>query len=203
VDPSRKPSLRPAPAGGSGRTRNPDGSQAVGRCPACGHDFAVELHEDGPHPSGGSCARCQGAPPLLPESAGRNPLGLSVTYDIAGEWEAAPILEYLFDHVGAVDYLQKGFVCYPDDRQIDCPTIMVDERSRRIRFGLFGYYDLADATAIIHDAAADLAGRFQVDLQPAVLARWQYQERLGGFTLVEHRRLDAWSREPSRRPAHA
>ena len=183
-----------------------DCTQLIGKCPACGHRLHLDLGDDGSQNLVVSCRHCQGLYHITQatgEAAASAPSGLSITYAASGEWEVPRILEYLFDNVGVVDYLQEGFVCYPDDHQIDCPTIMVDESSRRIRFGLFGYYGVADATAIINGTVAEFDARFQLDLRPCALARWEYQETSGGFILVERRRMGVLKQVRLQRPAHA
>jgi len=180
---------------GAGET-SPDGDRStISACPNCGRRLPVGASASESHP----CRACThvdatGAPL-------RAALGLRITYAVVGAWDASCLLEFLFDQIGTVDYLKDGFVCYPDDHHLACPTVMVDEGACQIRFGLFGGYDLTNATVLIHETAAELAGRFQLELRPLLLDWWEVQR--GELTVIERRHLHSWRRESDRPPARA
>lgn len=184
-----------------------DRARLVGTCPTCGSRLSVEVREDGSHNQTVSCLRCRGLYRI--ESARPSPLtrarlsGLGVSYTIEGEWNTSAILEYLFDNVGPVDYVEGGFMCHPDDQSGDCPIIMVDESSRVVRFALFGGYPENQATTLIGQAVSEFGARFQLDLRPFVLDRLEYRDDVSGFVLLERRHLGAFWRERPRRHAHA
>jgi len=178
----------------------------VGTCQTCGSRLSVEVREDGSHNQTVSCLRCRGL--YWIESARPSPSrarlsGLGVSYTFEGEWNTSAILEYLFDNVGPVDYVEGGFVCHPDDQGGDCPIIMVDESSRVVRFALFGGYPENQATTLIGQAVSEFGARFQLDLRPFVLDRLEYRDDVSGFVLLERRHLGAFWRERPRRHAHA
>jgi hypothetical protein len=129
--------------------------------------------------------------------------GFGISYGVEGPWDSAAILEHLFDTVGPVEYIPGGFVCYPDEHAAHVPTIMVDERSRIVRLGLFGQDTEGEAAAIIHQAVSELASRFQLILSPMGLDRWVYRRGVAGLALIDHRPLGTLMKEPFRRTATA
>ncbi len=112
-------------------------------------------------------------------------------------------MEYLFDNMGPVNPVAGGFVCQPDEYHVDFPFITVNQATRTIRFSLFGQYQEREAASIINQVVSEFGNRFQLDLYPLVLERWEYQDEAKGFTLVERRPLGALLRERAKRQAHA
>jgi hypothetical protein len=129
--------------------------------------------------------------------------GLGVSYAVEGEWDVSAIVEYLFDNIGAVDYLRGGFVCHPDEETVDFPSITVDEPTRTVRFGLFGDYQEQEAGSIINQAVSEFGARFQVEMRPVLLERWEFREGETGFALVESRPLGTLLKDRATRPANA
>jgi hypothetical protein len=131
-----------------------------------------------------------------------NSLGFNISYVVVGAWDVSAIMEYLFDNVGPVNPVADGFVCQPDEYHADFPFITVNCGARTIRFGLFGQYQERDAASIINQVVCEFGNRFQVDLYPLILERWEFQEETKGFALVERRQLGALSRKRVTREAH-
>jgi hypothetical protein len=182
-----------------------DCTRLVGTCPTCASPLSAEVQEDGSHRRMISCARCRGLYWIQgpAHSTCARASNLRVSYTVDGEWNVSEIMEYLFDNVGAVEYVEGGFVCHPDDRDADFPLIGVDERSRIVRFELFGNYRESDAAVPINLAVAELGARLQLGLRPLALDRWEYRGDTGGFALVERRSLETFRRDCTRRRAHA
>jgi hypothetical protein len=151
--------------------------------------------------------RCKQIYRVQPEegsaSPGRNPRGFGVTYVVVGAWDVSAVMEYLFDNVGPVNPVAGGFVCQPDEYHADFPFITVNQGARTIRFGLFGQYQEREAAAIINQVVSEFGSRFQLDLHPLVLERWEYREEAKGFTLVERRPLGTLLRDRVKRQARA
>ena len=182
---------------------NPDSTRLMGTCPTCASPLTVDLRNDGRQGRLVSCARCKQIyrvrlrehPPV--SAAERR--GLGVSYAIEGEWDVPAIMEYLFDNIGAVDYVRGGFVCHPDDETEDCPTIAVDEQARTVRFGLFGEYQEQEAGSIINQAVSEFGSRFQIEMRPVLLERWESRAGEAAFNLVERRLLGTLLRERAKR----
>jgi hypothetical protein len=198
------PSVPPDPRSQSGRSEtvevslNADSTRLMGTCPTCGSHLCVELQTD--RALGGlvSCTRCKEIYRVRMQESATLPAdrcGLGVSYAVEGEWDVPAIIEYLFDNIGAVDYVRGGFVCHPDDETEDFPTISLDEQSRTVRFGLFGDYQEQEAGSIINQAVSEFGSRFQVEMRPVLLERWEYRDGGTGFTLVERRPLGVLLRE--------
>ena len=176
-----------------------DSSRLVGTCPTCGSRLCAELETRGGFGGLVSCARCNEIYRVRLQDAAAAPpanrCGLGVSYAIEGEWDVPAILEYLFDNIGAVDYVRDGFVCHPDEETEDFPTISLNEQARTIRFGLFGDYQEQEAGSIINQTVSEFGSRFQVEMRPVLLERWEYRDGGTGFTLVERRALGTLFRE--------
>jgi hypothetical protein len=136
-------------------------------------------------------------------SQGETPRGYGVSYVVAGAWDVSAIMEYLFDNVGPVNPVTGGFVCQPDENHVDFPFITVNQGARTIRFGLFGQYQEREAASIINQLVSEFGNRFQLDLYPLILERWEYRDEAKGFALVERRPLGTLLREGTKRQAHA
>jgi hypothetical protein len=102
-----------------------------------------------------------------------------------------------------VNPVRGGFVCHPDEYHTDFPTITLNEDDRTVRFGLFGNYLEREAGAIINQVVSEFGNKFQLDLHPLVLERWEYRDEAKGFTLVERRPLGTLLRERVKRHARA
>lgn len=198
---------RPLVAGTVGVSLDPHGTQLIGSCPTCFTRLSVELRGDGSFGNLVACMRCKkiyrveskGAP-MAPRE---QPRGFGVSYAVEGEWDVSSIMEYLFDNVGAVNPVRDGFVCHPDEFHADFPTITVNEHARTVCFGLFGNYLEREAGAIINQVVSEFGTKFQVDLRPLVLERWEYRDQAQGFALVERRPLGTLLREQVKRQARA
>jgi len=188
-------------------TISADSSQLEGNCPTCYSRLTVEVRTDGTFGSLVACMRCKRIYRIHPERdaapARQNPSGFGVSYVVAGAWDVSEIMEYLFDNMGPVKPVTGGFVCQPDEYHGDFPYITVNQDARTIRFGLFGQYQEREAASIINQVVSEFGSRFQLDLYPLVLERWEYQEESKGFALVERRPLGSLLREPMSREAHA
>jgi DNA-directed RNA polymerase subunit RPC12/RpoP len=188
-------------------TMTSDRSQLVGNCPTCSSRLTVELRNDGSFGNLVACMRCKEifrveARESIP-SPGGNPCGYGVSYAVVGAWEVPSIMEYLFDNLGPVEQVAGGFVCRPDEQHADFPFITVSEASRTIRFSLFGQYQERDAASIINQVVSEFGNRFQLDLHPLLLDRWEYRDETKGFALVERRPLGTLLREGVKRQARA
>ncbi len=186
---------------------NADSTQLTGTCPGCGLQLTVELKAESGHGRPASCARCKELFRVTMREIAPAPSeqrrGLGVSYEIDGEWDVAAIIEYLFDNIGAVDYVRGGFVCHPDDETTDFPTIAVDEQTRMVRFRLFGDYPEQEAGSIINQAVSEFGARFQIEMRPVLLERWESREGESGFSLVESRTLGTLLRDRVKRQANA
>ncbi len=98
-------------------------------------------------------------------------------------------MEYLFDNVGPIKQVTGGFVCQPDEYHLDFPFITVNQMARTVRFDLFGQYQEREAVSTIHQVVSEIGNRFQLDLYPLVLERWEYQNETQGFVLIEQRQF--------------
>ena len=185
----------------------PDGTEFVGNCPTCSSRLSVHIRGDGSHGNLVACMRCKQIYRVEPEaiaaSQDKQPRGVGVSYSVAGQWDVSTIMEYLFDNVGTVNPVVGGFVCQPDENHADFPTITVNERMRTVRFGLFGNYLERDAGAIINQVVSEFGSRFQIDLHPLLLERWEYRDEAKGLTLVERRPLGTLLRDRTTRKAQA
>ena len=188
-------------------TTTSDRSQLVGNCPTCNSRLNVDVRSDGTFGSLVACTRCkqiyrvqhkEGSTP-----SGENPFGFNVSYVVVGMWDVSAIMEYLFDTVGSVNPVADGFVCQPDEYHAEYPFITVNIGARTIQFGLFGQYQEREAASIINQVVCEFGNRFQIDLYPLVLERWEFQEETNGFALVERRQLGALLRKQVTREAHA
>lgn len=188
-------------------TVNPDRPQLVGNCPTCSSRLSVEIRSDGTFGSLVACMRCKQIYRVEPQegsaSPGENPGGFSVSYAVVGQWDVSAIMEYLFDNVGPVNPVAGGFVCQPDEYHTEFPYITVNERCRTVRFSLFGQHQEREAAAIINQAVSEFGGRFQLNLHPLVLERWEYRDEVKGFALAERRPLGTLLRERVKRQARA
>jgi hypothetical protein len=188
-------------------TVNSDRSQLVGNCPTCSSRLSVELRNDGSFGSLVACMRCKEIFRVEPREAPTEPLetpsGYGVSYAVVGAWDVSSIMEYLFDNLGPVEPVAGGFVCRPDELHADFPFITVSEGSRTIRFSLFGQYQERDAASIINQVVSEFGNRFQLDLHPMLLDRWEYRDETKGFALVERRPLGTLLREGAKRQARA
>ncbi len=131
------------------------------------------------------------------------PHGFAVSYGVEGEWNLPSIMEHLFDNVGPVNSVGGGFVCQPDEHHTDFPTITVNEHARTVRFALFGEYTEREAGGIINQVVSEFGTRFQLDLHPLMLERWEYREAAKGLVLVEQRPLGTLLRNRIKRQARA
>jgi DNA-directed RNA polymerase subunit RPC12/RpoP len=185
----------------------PDGTEFVGNCPTCSSRLTVQVRGDGSHGNLVACMRCKQIYRIETEAApapqDNQPRGFGVSYTVAGEWDTSSIMEYLFDNIGSVNSVVGGFVCQPDEYHADFPTITVNERTRTVRFGLFGHYPERDAGAIINQVVSEFGSKFQLDLHPLLLERWEYRDEAKGYTLVERRPLGTLLRERPGRKARA
>ena len=185
----------------------PDGTEFVGNCPTCSSRISVHVRGDGSHGNLVACMRCKQIYRIESETAPspqeNQPRGFGVSYTVAGPWDVSSIMEYLFDNVGAVNPVVGGFVCQPDEFHADFPTITVNERTRTVRFGLFGTYPEREAGAIINQVVSEFGSKFQLDLHPLLLERWEYRDDTEGYTLVERRPLGTLLRERNPRKAQA
>ena len=184
-----------------------DRSQLVGNCPTCSTRLSVEVRSDGTFGTLVACMRCKQIYRVEPQEDSdapeENPRGFGVSYVVVGAWDVTAIMEYLFDNMGPVNPVAGGFVCQPDEYHADHPCITVNQATRRIHFSLFGQYQEREAASIINQVVSEFGNRFQLDLYPLVLERWEYQDEAKGFTLVEQRPLGALLRERVKRQAHA
>lgn len=188
-------------------TLNPDRSRLVGSCPTCSSRLSVEIRNDGTFGSLVACMRCKQIYLVEPQEGTPATEGTSrgygVSYAVVGQWDVSAIMEYLFDHVGPINHVAGGFVCQPDESHADFPIITVNERARRVRFGLFGRYQELQAATIINQVVREFGTTFQLDLHPLLLERWEYREETKGYTLVERRRLGYLLKERATRQARA
>ena len=179
-----------------------DSSRLLGTCPTCGSHLSVELETKGGFGGLVSCTRCKEIYRVRVQDPSAVPpadrCGLGVSYAIEGEWDVPAIVEYLFDNIGTVDYVRGGFVCHPDEETEDFPIISLDEPSRTVRFGLFGDYQEQEAGSIINQTVSEFGSRFQVEMRPLLLERWEFRDGGTGFTLVERRPLGTLFRERAR-----
>jgi len=186
---------------------NSDRSQLVGNCPTCNSRLSVEVRSDGTFGSLVACMRCKQIYRVQSEedsvSSGEKPRGFGVSYAVVGAWDVSAMMEFLFDNVGPVNSVAGGFVCQPDEHHVDFPFITVNQSARTIRFGLFGQYQERDAASIINQVVSEFGNRFQLDLYPQILERWEYKDESKGFALVERRPLGTFLRERVKRQAHA
>ncbi|MGD0263488.1 MAG: hypothetical protein ABSD47_00875 [Candidatus Methylomirabilota bacterium] len=186
---------------------SPDRSQLVGNCPTCSSRLSVEVRSDGTFGSLVACMRCKQIYRVQPQegsdSPGENPRGFGVSYVVMGVWDVTAIMEYLFDNMGPVNPVAGGFVCQPDEYHADYPFITVNQGARTIRFSLFGQYQEREAAPIINQVVSEFGNRFQLNLYPLALERWEYRDEAKGFALVERRPLGTLLRERAKRQAHA
>jgi hypothetical protein len=186
---------------------NPDRSELVGKCPTCSSRLCVEMLSDGTFGKLVACMRCKEIFQVeLDEAASSSreqSRGYGVSYVVEGEWDTTSIMEYLFDNVGPVNPVRGGFVCQPDEYHTDFPTITLNVDDRTVRFGLFGNYLEREAGAIINQVVSEFGNKFQLDLHPLVLERWEYRDEAKGFALVERRPLGTLLRERVKRHARA
>ena len=188
-------------------TVNSDRSHMIGNCPTCSSRLSVEIRKDGSFGSLVVCMRCKQIYRVQPQEGcpapEANARGFGVSYAVVSAWNVSSIMEYLFDYVGPVSPVAGGFVCQPDEYHSDFPLITVNERNRTVRFALFGQYQEREAGAIIHQVVSEFGSKFQLDLHPLALERWEYRDEGNGFALVERRPLGALLREPVKRQARA
>jgi predicted Zn finger-like uncharacterized protein len=186
---------------------NADSTRLVGTCPTCGTLLSVGLRAEGAHGRLVGCTRCKEIYQVTLREGLCTPIadrcGLGVSYAVEGEWDLGAIMEYLFDNIGMVDYVRGGFVCHPDDETSDFPTISVDEQSRLVRFGLFGNYQEQEAGSIINQTVSEFGARFQIEMRPVLLERWEHRAGDTGFALVERRSLGTLLKDRATRQANA
>ena len=186
---------------------NSEQTQLIGNCPTCSSRLCVEMRSDGSFGNLVACMRCKEIYRVeskdQPATPSDRPAGFGVSYAIEGNWDAAVIMEYLFDNIGTVTAIQGGFVCHPDEEHTDFPTITVEEGTRTIRFGLFGDYLEREAGAIITQVVSEFGTKFQVNLRPVRFERWEYQEATRSFVQVEQRPLGTLLRERIKKQARA
>ncbi|MFI5338434.1 MAG: hypothetical protein ACHQ7N_01175 [Candidatus Methylomirabilales bacterium] len=186
---------------------NSDRSQLVGNCPTCNSRLSIEVRSDGTFGSLVACMRCKQIYRVQSQedsvSPGEKPRGFGVSYVVIGAWDVSAMMEFLFDNVGPVNPAAGGFVCQPDEHHVDFPFITVNQGARTIRFGLFGQYQEREAASIINQVVSEFGNRFQLDLYPQILERWEYRDESKGFALVERRPLGTFLRERVKRQAHA
>lgn len=198
---------RPLVAGTVGVSLDPHRTQLIGTCPTCSARLTVELRGDGSFGNLVACMRCKKIYRVQSKeasvSAAEKPRGFSVSYAVEGEWDVSSIMEYLFDNIGAVNPVRDGFVCQPDEHNAHFPTMRVDQHARTVGFSLFGNYPEREAAAIINQAVSEFGTKFQVDLRPLVLERWEYRDDARGFALVERRPLGTLLREQVKRQARS
>jgi hypothetical protein len=198
-------SSKPLVAGTVQVNLNGDRTELIGICPTCGSRLSVEVRGDGSFGKLVACMRCKEIyrvePKGEPATQQEHPMGFDVLYAVEGRWDVSLIMEFLFDNVGTVNPVKDGFVCNPDESHADFPTITVNEHARTVRFGLFGKYVEREAGAIINQVVSEFGTKFQVDLRPLVLERWEYREDSKGFALVERRPLGTLLRERVRKQA--
>jgi hypothetical protein len=196
---------KPLIAGTVRVTLNPDRTELTGNCPTCGTRLTVQVRGDGSFGNLVACMRCKEIYRVElnpdPQPAPEHPRGFGVSYAVEGQWDVPSIMEYLFDNIGPVNQVRDGFVCEPDEDHGDFPTTTVSESNRTVRFGLFGMYPEREAGAIINQVAQEFGTKFQVDLRPLLLERWEYQEDAKGYALVERRPLGMLLRERVKRQA--
>ena len=184
-----------------------DCSQLIGNCPTCHTQLKLDIRSDGTFASLVGCTRCKQIYRVQSEKESKcleqNPCGFGVSYMVVGTWNLSKIMEYLFDNVGPVRPVVDGFVCQPDEYHENFPFISVNQGARTIRFGLFGRYQEREAASVINQVVSEFGNKFQVDLYPLLLERWEYQDETKGFTLVEQRELGTLLREHVGREAHA
>ncbi len=182
-------------------------SELVGNCPTCSSRLSVEVRSDGTFGNLVACMRCKEIYRVEPTDTSsppeENPRGFGVSYAVEGEWDASSIMEYLFDNVGTVSFIDGGFVCQPDEHHTEFPTITVNEHTRTVRFSLFGKYLERDAGGIINQVVSEFGSKFQVDLHPMVLERWEYRDETKGFALIERRPLGTLLRERIKKQARS
>ena len=188
-------------------TTSLDSSEMVGNCPTCHAHLSVEVRSDGTFGNLVACMRCKRIYRVQseggPASLEQNPCGFGVTYVVVSAWNVSAIMEYLFDNIGSVNPVADGFVCQPDEYHLDLPFITVNQGARTIRFDLFGQYQEREAASIINQVVSEFGNRFQLDLHPLVLEKWEYQGETKGFALIERRELGTLLREQTSREAHA
>ncbi len=184
-----------------------DGTQFIGNCPTCSSHLSLQIRGDGSHGNLVACMRCKQIYRVVedtaPSTQENHPRGFGVSYAVAGHWDVSSIMEYLFDNIGCVNPVMGGFVCQPDENHADFPTITVNERTRTVRFGLFGNYPEREAGAIINQVVSEFGSKFQLDLHPLLLERWEYRDETKGYSLVERRPLGTLLRERNPRKAQA
>jgi len=136
-----------------------DGTEYTGNCPTCSSRLSLHIRGDGSHGNLVACMRCKQIYRVEEETARspheNQPRGFGVSYAVAGHWDVSTIMEYLFDNIGTVNPVVGGFVCQPDEYHADFPTITVNERTRTVRFGLFGNYPEREAGAIINQVVSE------------------------------------------------
>jgi predicted Zn finger-like uncharacterized protein len=186
---------------------NADSTRLIGTCPRCGSRLSVDLRTESAHGRLVSCTRCKEIYRVMLreglQASSAERCGLGVSYAVEGEWDVGAIMEYLFDNIGMVDYVRGGFVCHPDEETPDFPSISVDEQSRLVRFGLFGAYQEQEAGSIINQTVSEFGARFQVEMRPVLLERWEYRDGDSGFALVERRPLGTLLKDRATRQANA
>jgi len=184
---------------------DPDGTTLVGTCPTCASRLSVQVRNDGSFGSLVACMRCKEIYLVesteTPAASPQHRRGYGVSYAVEGQWNISSIMEYLFDNVGPVSPVCGGFVCQPDEYHTDLPIITVNEQARTVRFGMFGNYLERDAGAIINQVVWEFSTKFQIDLHPIVLERWEYREDAKGLALVERRPLGTLLRQRHKRQA--
>lgn len=186
---------------------NPDRSELVGNCPTCGSRLTVEMRADGTFGRLVACMRCKEIYRVEADGSStvseEHPHGFAVSYGVEGEWNLPSIMEHLFDNVGPVNPVGGGFVCQPDENHTDFPTITVNEHARTVRFALFGDYTEREAGGIINQVVSEFGIKFQLDLHPLMLERWEHRDSAKGLVLVEQRPLGTLLRTRSKRQARA
>lgn len=146
----------------------------------------------------------RGAGPIPAPQVGAEPLrAFAVSYAVEGAWDVERIKEDLFDTLGEITPLENGFVCTPDELHPGTPEIALDPRARTVRFGLFGPYEEKDVAGPMLQAAAEFSQRYELDLNPLIYERWEFQSEHEGYNLVERRPLGTVLRGPAGRTAHA
>jgi hypothetical protein len=205
--PMKTAESRPLVAGTIQVIPNGDRTELIGNCPTCGSRLSIEIQGDGSFGKLVACMRCKEIYRVEPKdtltASRENPMGFGVLYAVEGRWDISRIMEYLFDNVGTVNNVKGGFVCHPDEYHPDFPIITVNEQARTVRFGLFGNYVEREAGAIINQVVSEFGSRFQVDLRPLSLERWEYREDSKGFALVERRPLGTLLRDRTTRQANS
>lgn len=170
-----------------------DRASLIAECPLCHDALTVEVRADGSFGNLVACLRCKEIFKVevqnVPTYDRGRPRGFGIYYQVEGAWNVPAIMEGLFDTLGAINQVDDGFVCVPDELHENYPLITVNEMARTIRLGVFGKFLEREAASIINQAVEDLVERFRLDLRPVLLERWEYVEAQGGYNLVERRPL--------------